>query len=265
MKNSLLFPPHTKEGQFDEKWSFDGKKEKNCDPDNPADERYGDIWDHVALDPEHRLVLSVVPGKRTAENAHQVVKEFKKKTDGRMMSLLTSDMHKPYESAILEEYGVLIVPTHTGLPGRPKKSYRIPPEGLNYAIVKKTLKQGKIEHVETKIVFGNQKDVNEALKNSKASKNINTSFIERQNGTDRNRNARKVRKTLCFSKEPEQHNAMTYFTMYSYNFCWPVRTLREQENFGEKSIQYTPAMSAGLTDHIWSMEEWAKFPAVQSY
>jgi len=44
--------------------AFVAKKEKNCDPDDPADARRGDCWDHVALDPEHRLVVAVVPGSR---------------------------------------------------------------------------------------------------------------------------------------------------------------------------------------------------------
>ena len=56
---------------MDEKWAFVGKKQKHCDDDDPADDRLGDQWDHVALDPEHRLVLSVVPGKRTAQNVER--------------------------------------------------------------------------------------------------------------------------------------------------------------------------------------------------
>ena len=102
-----------------------------------------------------------------------------------------------------------------------------------------------------------------ALRQSKASKKINTSFIERQNGTDRNRNSRKVRKTLCFSKEREEHDSMTFFSLYSYNFCWPIRTLRIQDNWGEVSSPRTPAMAAGLTDHVWSIREWVSFPVVQ--
>lgn len=261
--NSLLFPPQTNEVQFDEKWSFFGKKEKNCDPEDPNDNGCGDVWDHVAFDPENRLVISVVPGKRTAENTHKIVKEFKNKTGGRMMRLITTDMYMPYKDAILAEYCEVINPVPTGKPGRPKKPYRVPKAGLNYAMVKKRLKKGRISKVETEIIFGNQNDVDAALKASKASKRINTSFIERQNGTDRNRNSRKVRKTLCFSKGREEHDAMTYFTLYNYNFCWPVRTLRIQENRGERSTPRTPAMSAGLTDHVWTMKEWVMFPAVQ--
>ena len=102
-----------------------------------------------------------------------------------------------------------------------------------------------------------------ALKVSKVSKKINTSLIELQNGTDQNWNSRKVRKTLCFSKEKEEHDAMTYFSLYSYNFCWPVRTLRLQDNWGERSIPRTPAMSAGLTDHVWTIKKWVSFPVIQ--
>ena len=87
-----------------------------------------------------------------------------------------------------------------------------------------------------------------------------TAFVERHNGTDRNRNRRKVRKTYCFSKDWQVHEAMTYFTMYSYNFCWPVRTLRRE--VGPKRYEpRTPAMVAGLTDHVWTIQEWAAYPA----
>ena len=90
MTSWWLFPPHTREGQFDEKWAFVGKKEKHCDPDDPADAYRGDHWDHVAYDPEHRLVLAVVPGKRSAEHVDQVVQEFHRRTDAEAIALLTS-------------------------------------------------------------------------------------------------------------------------------------------------------------------------------
>ena len=98
--------------------------------------------------------------------------------------------------------------------------------------------------------------------NSSASTSVNTSFIERHNGTDRNRNSRKVRKTYCFSKDWDMHEAATYFVMYSYNFCWPVRTLRTQSPDGRRH-DCTPAMAAGLADHPWPLWEWITMPAVQ--
>ena len=77
------FPPRTREVQFDEKWAFVAKKEKNCDRADPADDHKGDTWDHVAFDAESRLVVSVVPGERTAENVVAVVEDFKRRTGGR--------------------------------------------------------------------------------------------------------------------------------------------------------------------------------------
>ena len=50
--------------------------------------------------------------------------------------------------------------------------------------------------------------------------------------------------------------------MYSYNFCWPVRTLRRRDDEGVWRKR-TPAMAAGLADHLWSLKEWLTFPAVQ--
>jgi hypothetical protein len=67
------------------------KKEANCDPSDPADARKGDHWDHVALDPDHRLVVSVVPGKRTAEDTGASVQDFRRRTAGRLMGLITTD------------------------------------------------------------------------------------------------------------------------------------------------------------------------------
>src|SRR5262245_16669609 len=67
------FPFGTREVQLDEKWTFVGKNQKNCDPTDPDYDHCGDHWDHVAYDPEHKLALAVVPGARTEENARAVV------------------------------------------------------------------------------------------------------------------------------------------------------------------------------------------------
>ena len=115
----------------------------------------------------------------------------------------------------------------------------------------------------TRVVFGTMAAIQAVLARSKVSRHINTSFLERQNATDRHHNARKVRRTYTFSKDWRVHEAMTYFTMYSYNFCWPVRTLRIRNEEGVWQPR-TPAMAAGLADHVWSLEEWLTFPAFQS-
>jgi IS1 family transposase len=255
------FPPRTREAQLDEKWAFVAKKEAHCDPDDPADDRKGDHWDHVALDPEHRLVVSVVPGKRTAENTAALVQDLRKRTSGRLMDLITTDEYAPYRGAILEAYGETVTPPRSGKRGRPRKSFKVPPAGLTYATVHKTRSQGRVVKVEQRVIFGTSEAVSTALARSASSRAVNTSFVERQNGTDRNRNARKARKSYCFSKDWSVHQAITFFTMYSYNFCWPVRTLRVKGEDGTWR-RHTPAMAAGLADHVWPLSEWLTLPAV---
>ncbi len=216
----------------------------------------------MAFDPEHRLVVSVVPGKRTSEKVEQLVQDFQQRTGSRAMNLMTSDEYPAYKKAILKVYGEEVTPPRTGRPGRPRVAYKVPPPELKYATVHKTRKKGRVVKVSIKVIFGTIVVVLAALAQSLVSKAINTSFIERQHGTDRNRNARKARRSYCFSKQWEVHEAVTYFTMYSYNFCWAVRTLRMKDG-GGRWRQRTPAMAAGLTDHMWQLSEWLTYPAVQ--
>ena len=84
----VAFPPATQEIQLDEKGAFVANKHKHG---GPAEARRGDCWGQVALDPEHRLVLSAVVGKRTQDNARQLVHEVHERTDGRFLNLSTSD------------------------------------------------------------------------------------------------------------------------------------------------------------------------------
>jgi hypothetical protein len=93
--SSWLLPPKTREVQFDEKWSFVGKEPENCDPLDPADAQLGGWWDHITYDPEHRLVVAVEPGARVGESVEAVVADFKRRTGGRPMDLITSDEHRP--------------------------------------------------------------------------------------------------------------------------------------------------------------------------
>jgi hypothetical protein len=110
--NSWPFPPSTQEAQLDEKWAFVSKKQKHCNPNKPEDARCGDCWDHVALDPEHRLVLSVVVGKRTQENATQLVHELYERTAGRFINLIRSDEYPAYATASAKVYAQPeVVPT----------------------------------------------------------------------------------------------------------------------------------------------------------
>jgi IS1 family transposase len=226
------------------------KKQKHC---TATESHCGDCWDHVALDPEHRLVVSVVVGKRTEDNARQLVYEFRERTDGRFINLMTSDEYPAYAAAIAELYD------ETERDG----SRGGVPEWLVYATVHKTRENNRVVKVGARLVFGTLVSLAAALVWAVLGL-VNTVFVERSNGTDRHRNGRKVRKTYRFSKDWGVHEAMSYFTLYSANFCWAVRTLRVKVA-PKRYRRRTPAMAAGLTDHVWSLEEWLLFPGNNRY
>ena len=218
----------------------------------------------MAFDAENRLVLSVVPGKRTAENCQELIDDVHERTEGRIPLLITTDSYPSYPVAIKKTYGLRVVPLKVlpTRPGRPRVEKLVLPEALNYAVVCKVMENDRVVKVEPRVVFGTRQSVAAALEKSTASSAVNTAYLERQNGTDRHRNSRKARCTCGFSKDLQMHEAMTYFTMYSYNFCWPVRTLARKDEHGVNQAR-TPAMSAGLADHVWTMYDWITFPAKQ--
>jgi hypothetical protein len=196
-------------------------------------------------------VLSVVVGKRTLGTAVLLLEDVRERLGGRVPELVTSDEYAAYPEALRAVFGERVVPPRTGKPGRPAGPRQVPPEGLCHATVHKTRARGRVVAVESRVVLGELP----------AGAGVSTSYVERQNATDRHRNARKGRKTYRFSKDWAAHAAVTAFTMYSYNFCWPVRTLRERRGEGRWQ-QRTPAMAAGLAHHVWTLGEWLTFPAV---
>jgi len=254
------FPPETREVQLDEKWGFVYQKEKACDPLDPLDRLRGDDWDHTAVDPESRLLLCLVPGKREGAACEQVIQEVHDRTAGRTDLLFTSDEHAPYETAIKEVYGIERPRPKRPGPGRPPKPVKVPPEDLCYATVRKRRAKGRVVEVVRTLVYGTLALLQAWLDRSTVSTTINTSFVERHNGTDRHQNRRKHRKTYGFSREIALHHAASYFIGYSYNFCWCVRTLRVAGEDGHWQPR-TPAMAAGLTGHVWTLWEWITYPA----
>lgn len=245
--------------QLDEKWSWVFKKRKRCSEEELAHERVGDFWDHVAFDPEHRLVLGVVFGRRDQVNVQRLMVAVKAQLQGRVPSLITTDGYSGYAEVFQRVFGTMLKPTHKRgepNPGGPKRL--VPPE-LTHAMVQKVIEKGRVVEVKRELSIGTQANLDAALSASTVSTQVNTSFVERHNGTDRHRNARKARRTYRFSKRRDAHDAAGYFTLYSYNFCWPVRTLREARGDGTYRPR-TPAMAAGLADHVWTVAEWLGYP-----
>ena len=207
-------------------------------------------------------MVSVVVGKRTAAAAAAVVRDFHRRTGGRVMRLITSDEYPAYADAIRAAYGRVVVPPRTGRPGRPRKPYTDLPPGVTYATVHKERANNRVVRVGMRVVFGTLRAVAAAVALSAVSWVVNTCFVERHNGTDRNRCSRKVRKSYAFSKAWDAHRAATLFSHFSYNFCWPVRTLRHRGPDG-RWVARTPAMAAGLTDRVWKLSDWLTYPGVQ--
>ena len=197
-------------------------------------------------------MLSVVVGRRIEENAELLLVDVRDRLGGVAPAVVVSDQYPAYAEARLAVFGETAVPPRTGRPGRPAGPRVVPPEGTCYATVHKHRRRGRVTAVETRVAFG-------ALAPGGPAR---TSYLERQNATDRHRHARKGRKTYRFRKDWEVHAAVTAFTLDSYNCCWPVRTLRERDRAGRWQRR-TPAMAAGLTDHVWTLEEWLTLPGVQ--
>ena len=208
-------------------------------------------------------MLAVVPGARTEENARAIVAEVKRRLGGAAPALITSDEYPAYAAAIEEAFSAPAPAPPRRRPGRPRVvPERRLPGGVTYATVHKHREGNRVVAVEQRQIFGSSTGLEAALSGSAASRRVNTSFVERQHGTDRGRNARKARKSYRFSKGWRAHEAMTYLTMYSANFCWGVRTLRVKDEDGRWRDR-TPALAAGLTDHVWTWREWFTRPAVQ--
>ena len=198
------------------------------------------------------------------ENAVEVVTEVKGRLGERPPALMTSDEYPVYETVIGEVFSEPVVaPPEPSRPGRrPLLPERRVDPGVTYATVRKERAKDRVVAVHRTVVLGGQEAVDRALKASVCSRTINTSFVERQHATARCQSARQSRRTYRFSKDWRVHESMSYFTRYRYNFCWPVRTLRVRDGEGRWRSR-TPAMSAGLADHVWSLQEWLSFPAIQ--
>jgi len=136
----------------------------------------------------------------------------------------------------------------------------IPHHALKYAKVKKTRRNGRIEAIETEVSIGTKQKVQQILNQSPCSRAINISFVERSNLHERLNNRRLTRKTLGFSKAMYMHEAQIWLSLGYYHFVMPHSSLTIRSDDGINLIQRTPAMAAGITDHIWSIKELLTFP-----
>jgi len=252
--------------QLDELWTFVRKKQRMLSEWEKLQSEYGDTWIWMAFDPVHKLVIAVLIGDRTEEEAVGLLERLRARLIEGCLPLLTSDSLPHYVRAILRVFGVWIQPLRKGSRGPHPKPRQVPPEDLNYATVHKERKKGRVVSVTTRVVYGRIQDIEALLAPLKHT--INTSFVERMNLTLRHLVSRLHRKTLCFSKKRAYlryhlHLALAYYHFVRYHSGLRVRLPQPVPTRGNGSPkeweQNTPAMASGLTDHAWTLEELLMF------
>lgn len=252
------------ECQLDELWSFVRKKEGHLTAVEKIRMVYGDAWVWIAFAPEWRLVPAFVIGKRVQENADLLIERLKAVSCGHI-PFFTSDQLYHYPQALLNGYGLPEVRVHIpGKRGRKPKPKLLSPTPLLYAQVVKQRQSGRVVQVTQKIIFGNEAAIQARLAASTTSQTINTSFVERHNLTCRQGNGRLSRKVLSFSKDLTWMEKHLWLSLSYYHFVLPHASLAQllpepQPTRGTGSLKktwfVTPAMMAGITDHVWTMEE----------
>lgn len=259
---------HLVECQLDELWTFIYKKEAHLTPLEKLAEVYGDAWVWMAFSPIYKVVPAWVVGKRTLAHARRLVFRLKSATDGHI-PFFTSDELPHYADALLDVYGQWIHPARHGTRGRFPKPRRVPPPDLCYAVVVKERENGRVVKVTTRVVYGTAQRIAAALQASSVSRTINTYGVERNNLTVRQHSRRLGRKVNAFSKAPDYLEHQLTLAFAYYHFVIPHRGLRQRlsrplptkgrKGSYKKWKPVTPAMAAGLTDHVWTMDELLSF------
>lgn len=254
---------HVTECQLDELWSFVHTKEDHLAWAKVYCAAYGDAWVWWAFAPAWRVVLAFVVGKRTQEQANLLLERVVHVTDNHI-PFFTSDQLAEYPVALLHAYGMWRQPARQGDRGRYPDPRRVPKSDLLYAQVVKKRERGHVVAVSSKVVFGNPDLVAAQLALSPVSHTINTSFVERDNLAQRQSNRRLTRRTNGFSKELVWLEMQLWLSLAYYHLVLPHHSLRQRltepkstrgTGSPHKWRPVTPAMAAGITDHVWTTTE----------
>ena len=204
--------------QCDEIWQFCYAKSKNVPADKQGKFGYGDVWTWVAIDADTKLVPAFMTGKRDLQTARIFIDDLKSRLANRVQ--LTTDGLRVYLDAVEGAFG----------------------SEVDYAMLVKLYESSQQEarYSPAVCVSCEQK----AVMGKPDPKHVSTSYVERQNLTMRMSMRRFTRLTNGFSKKVENHAYAVAIHYMHYNFCRIHQTLR-----------CTPAMEAGITDHVWTIEE----------
>jgi IS1 family transposase len=219
-------------------------------------------WVWTAMDPESKLLLTFDVGERTLAMAQCVVHQVAQALAPDCAPLFVTDGFREYLTALLTHYGQWVQPSRRQAKGPLPKPRWMPRPQLLYAQVVKTLRRRRLIEVKHRVVFGTQAAVEQVL--AACSWQINTSFVERLNLSLRQRVAAIGRRSATSCKgEDGLRQQLVLFQVY-HNFVLPHASLRHAlaEPLPTKGCgstkrwqPCTPAMAAGLTDHVWSLKE----------
>jgi IS1 family transposase len=204
--------------QCDEIWSFVGSKAKNV-PDGKESE-YGDVWTWVGMDADTKLAVSYTVGGRGPDEAREFMLDLASRLKHRVQ--LTTDGHRPYLLAVHNAFK----------------------NDVDYAMLVKlygSASRDDQRQYSPATCLGQKK---QPVTGNPDRKHISTSYIERQNLTMRMSMRRFTRLTNAFSKKVENLTAAVSLHFAYYNFCRVHQTLKT-----------TPAVAAGVTDHVWALDE----------
>jgi IS1 family transposase len=206
--------------EVDEVWGFIGKKRRNATTTDRA-KGLGDVWTFMGIDPETKLIPSYVVGQRDRYHAHLFMEDLASRLTNRIQ--LSSDAMDKYADAVERAFGVEI----------------------DYAQIVKEYSTPTGQEVQRRYSPGELRAVHKtAMTGTPNPDKICTSYIERANLTMRMHCKRLARLTLAFSKKLENFKAAIALHLTYYNFAKIHGSLR-----------CTPAMEAGVSDHVWSLEE----------
>jgi IS1 family transposase len=219
-------------------------------------------WVWTTIDPVTKLLLTIDVGERTLAMAQRVVHQVAQVLAPGCMPLFLTDGFKEYTTALLTHYGHWVQPSRRQATGPAPKPRWLPLPGLLYAQVIKTVRRRRLVRVTHRVVFGTLEAVQQVL--AACGWQINTAFVERLNLSLRQHVAAIGRRvsTLCKGEEG-LHQQLALYHVY-YNFCLPHTSLRQalpqaEPTHGSGSARQwrlcTPAMAAGLTDHVWTLRE----------
>jgi IS1 family transposase len=219
-------------------------------------------WVWTAIDPVTKLLLAIDVGERTLAMAQGVVHQITQVLAPNCVPLFLTDGFREYITALLTHYGMWVQPERRQATGPAPKPRWMPLPQLLYAQVIKTVRRRRLVRVRHRVVFGTLEAVQQVL--AACGWQINTAFVERLNLTLRQHVAAIGRRvtTLCKGEDGIRQQLALYHVYY--NFCLPHASVRQsllqpEPTHGTGSAKRwqprTPAMAAGLTDHVWTLRE----------